>query len=327
MLDGTTTKCYDSIGKDVKQVVNNTIMVHAGRQFLPEEIELIQWTRKTYKDLKRKEFAETVCEFLNWKTNSGKLKTTLCLGFLEELEQNSIIKLPPAPKPSIRKGLGKKKIYDATHIVRDEIVGNAGEFEAITIELVQAGTEEMKRWRYYVEEYHMLGDKTAFGDRLFYLIKSGERDLGCMQFSAAAWALESRDQWIGWDSEIRKKHLFLIVNNSRYLILPWVKIKYLASKVLSLISKQIRNDWRERYCYEPVLLETFVDLEHFQGTCYKAANWIRVGETKGRGRMDRFSKNELSRKAIFMYPLEKDFKRYLRGEKPYKRVSEDERWW
>jgi hypothetical protein len=314
----------------VKEIVDETIMVHAGRQFLPEEIELIQWTRRIYKDLTRKEFAETVCEFLNWKTNSGKLKTNLCIEFLEGLERNLLIKLPPAPKPTAQKGVAKKtekKAYDVAQIVKEELTGSVGEYKSITVELVRAGTEEMKRWKYYIDTYHMLGDRTAFGDRLYYMIKSGERDLGCMQFSAAALALESREQWIGWNNEMRKKHLFLIINNSRYLILPWVKIKYLASKALSLIAKQIQNDWRERYYYEPVMLETFVDLEHFAGTCYKAANWVCIGETKGRGRMDRYSKKELSRKAIFMYPLEKDFKRYLSGEKPHKSVSEDDRWW
>jgi hypothetical protein len=114
------------------------------------------------------------------------------------------------------------------------------------------------------------------------------------------------------------------VNNSRYLIFPWVKIKNLASCALSIVSKRIQKDWLRKYCYAPVLLETFVDLEYFQGTCYKAANWINLGKTKGRGRMDRNKEYALSQKAIFMYPLEKDFKEILKGEKPFKVVNPDE---
>jgi hypothetical protein len=122
----------------------------------------------------------------------------------------------------------------------------------------------------------------------------------------------------------RKARLNLIVNNSRYLIFPWVHIKNLASKALSLAAKQIREDWLQEYCYAPVLLETFVDLAHFKGTCYKAANWRYLGETKGRGRMDRNKEYALSKKAIFMYPLQDDFKAVLKGEKPCKAVNPDE---
>jgi hypothetical protein len=133
-----------------------------------------------------------------------------------------------------------------------------------------------------------------------------------------------RDKWTGWSAEDRKQRLHLIVNNSRFLILPWVHIKNLASKALATAARQIQNDWLKEYCYAPVLLETFVDLEHFRGTCYKAANWTYLGETQGRGRMDRRNEGGLSRKAVFMYPLQKDFKECLRGEKPYKVVNPDE---
>jgi len=170
----------------------------------------------------------------------------------------------------------------------------------------------------------MLGDKLVFGSRLYYFIKSSDIELGCIQFSASAWALEERDAWIDWTIIDRKARLNLIVNNSRYLIFPWVNIKNLASKALALVTKQIQEDWLREFCYAPVLIETFVDVEHFKGTCYKAANWKYLGETKGRGRMDKNKEYALSKKAIFMYPLQRDFKEVLQGKKPFKAVNPDE---
>jgi hypothetical protein len=165
----------------------------------------------------------------------------------------------------------------------------------------------------------MLGDKQVFGSRLQYLIKSGEHELGCLQFSASAWSLEERDRWIGWKKEDRITRLQLVVNNSRFLIFPWVKIKNLASKSLSIAVKQIKKDWLTEYCYEPVLLETFVDTEYYNGVCYKAANWQYLGETKGSGRSR--TKDSISKKRIFVYPLINDFREYLLGNKQYKEVD------
>jgi len=191
------------------------------------------------------------------------------------------------------------------------------------LEIARAGTD-LKRWRHYVNGYHMLGDKQVFGSRLAYFIKSRETILGYLQFSASSWALSTRDDWIGWKVQDRKQRLHLIVNNSRFLILPWVNIKNLASKVLSLAIKQLQEDWLREYCYAPVLLETFVDTSHFAGTCYKASNWTYLGETQGRGRMDREKEYALTRKAIYMYPLQKDFKDGLKGIKPCKTVNPDD---
>jgi len=130
-------------------------------------------------------------------------------------------------------------------------------------------------------------------------------------FAAAAWALEARDQWIGWSEVNRSLHLNLLLNNTRFLIFPWVRIKNLASKALSLAAKRVRGDWQERYGYSPVLLETFVDPEKYSGTCYRAANWICLGQTAGRGRTEMHNKRPFSRKDIYVYPLCRDFRPIL----------------
>lgn len=300
--------------------MDNTIRVFSGRAISSEDIELVKWARKTYPKLSRYELAGTVCELLNWNTPAGRAKYQPCMEFLKILETEGILELPalnPAKQSKSKKHLPEME-FDTT-----EINGEVSEYETIRLTVARRG-HELKRWRAYVNQYHMLGDKTVFGSRLQYFVKSGDIELGCMQFSASSWALEERDKWIGWTVDDRKARLNLIINNSRYLIFPWVHIRNLASKALSLAAKQIQEDWLREYCYAPVLLETFVDLAYFKGTCYKAANWRYLGETKGRGRMDRDKEYALSRKAILMYPLQNDFKAVLKGEKPFKVVNPDE---
>jgi hypothetical protein len=171
----------------------------------------------------------------------------------------------------------------------------------------------------------MLGDNAAYGEQIHYFIKDGKgRELGCMRFSVASWALEAREEWVGWTVEQKKARLFLIVNQSRYLIFPWVHVLNLSSRALSMAARRLPGDWLRRYCYEPVLIETFVDKKVFKGTSYKAANWVLIGQTKGRGRNDRHNEYALSVKDIYMYPLRRDFRGILLGEKQYRSVDPDE---
>ena len=299
--------------------MDNISKVFSGRTFSQEDIEIIKWARKRYPKLSRRELAGTVCEILNWTTPAGRAKIKQCLDFLEILEADGIVQLPAIQTFMQR----KQKVYiPEIKFKTEEIDGDIQEYEPIQLVKATPG-EELKRWRSYVNQYHMLGDKWVFGSRLQYFVKSGDKEVGCLQFSASAWSLADRDQWIGWTQEDRKVRLHLIVNNSRFLIFPWVHIRNLASKALSLAVKQIQQDWLREYCYAPVLLETFVDTEHFKGTCYKASNWIYLGETKGSGRSG-VKEGLVSRKMIFMYPLQKNFKACLRGEEPYKVVDPDE---
>lgn len=297
--------------------MDNTIREFSGRTFSSEDIDTIKWTLKTYSKLSRTELISTVCEMLNWTTAGGTAKRIQCTEFLEELEHEGLIKLPKSVTRTVRKRLVVRKEFDFD---TTEIVGEVNAFEPIKLQIAYPG-EDLKRWRAYVHKYHKLGDKTVFGSRLQYFVKSGDLELGCMQFSASAWALKARDQWIKWTIEDKKQRLNLIVNNSRFLIFPWVNIKNLASKALSLAIKQIQEDWIKEYCYAPVMLETFVDTSCYEGTCYKASNWIYLGDTIGTGRTQ--TETKLSKKKIFMYPLEKDFREYLKGNKEYKKVEQE----
>ena len=297
--------------------MDDAIRVFSGRTISPEDIEMLKWARKAYPKLSRSELAGTVCELIGWTNPSGRAKLQQCMQLFQILEDKGVVELPALDTRFQKKSDINRIIPDIKH---EELNGEIGNFKQVQLKIASRG-QELKRWRAYMNYYHMLGDKQAFGSRLHYFVKSGETELGCIQFSASSWALAERDKWIGWSVDDRKARLHLIVNNSRFLIFPWVRIRNLASKALSIAAKQIQEDWLREYCYAPVLLETFVDLEHFKGTCYKAANWIYLGETKGRGRMDRDKEYALSRKALFMYPLQDDFKACLKGEKPYKVVN------
>lgn len=281
-----------------------------GREFTEEEIEDIKYIVQTFSKFTRAELANTVCENLDWVDAKGKNKSRSALELLEKLERWGEIILP-AKKG---RGGGKRKeivFTEATAAPQDIVFTDLGEIEPVQVEPV---LEQMQArlWNEYIARYHYLGYKVPFGAHQKYFIVSGSGvKLGCILFAAAAWALTARDNWIGWTEEDRSRRLNLIVNNTRFLIFPWVQVKNLASRSLSLVSKRVRKDWLDRYGYEPVIMETFVDTERYRGTCYRAANWIYLGETAGRGRMDRYSKRTLSIKQVYMYPLVKDFREHL----------------
>jgi hypothetical protein len=178
--------------------------------------------------------------------------------------------------------------------------------------------DEQRGWRELVGRYHYLGYRTAYGAALRYLIEaSGPQPsvLGCLQFSSPAWRIKARDRWIGWDEVNRKQHLPRLLNNSRFLILPWVRIPHLASHVLALSLRTVTEDWERHYGLRPWLAETLVDSSRFTGHCYRAANWIDVGSTTGRGRQDReHQRHGTAPKRVLLYPLRPDARQRLRDD-------------
>jgi hypothetical protein len=261
--------------------------------------------------LSRHELARTVCECVGWVRPNGRLKTRECYEYLELLDARGLLSLPPRREQRPR---------GRTSIVFTEAGGEQPRRECelsdvapVTLGLV-ANAEDRALWRELVERYHYLGHKVPFGAHLRYLvwISRPERAVaGCLQFSSAARWVASRDSFIGWDDRARQARLPLIVSNSRFLIVPWLSIKGLASHVLSLSARVLVEDWEEAYGARPVLLETFVEQERFEGTCYLAANWVEVGTTAGRGRMDRHKLAAEPKKRCLVYPLVKDFRRRL----------------
>ena len=296
------------------------IRQHSGRRFSAEEIALIKETTEMYSRLSQRELASTVCELIGWVTPDGKPKRVQCVEFMRQLEQEGLIKLPVARLKSKKEPSAAADNQVLLKGIDNSEVTECGD---IKLEIVHPGSR-LALWRAYVNNFHILGDPRVHGSQLRYLITSEGRDLGCLLFSASSWALAQREEWIGWTPEEKKTRLHLIVNNSRFLLLPWVRVKYLASRALSMAARQIQGDWLKEYCYAPVLLETFVDAP-YKGTSYKASNWIYLGETKGRGRNDRYKEKLLTQKAIYVLPLQRDFRAVLKGDKPYKAVDPNAR--
>ncbi len=224
-----------------------------------------------------------------------------CRVALLKLERDGHIILPPPQRPAnnhLKKPKEKTLALPTTE--------QAGE---LALEIVDKKTSSL--WNAYIDRYHYLGYTPLPGAQLRYFVKTDGEILALLGFAAAAWKCAPRDTFIGWDATTRKNNLHLVVCNARFLIL--VNIRNLASRILSMTAKRIASDWRMRYGYEPVLLETFVDTERFTGTCYKASNWVCVGATQGRGKLDRYHEHKLPKKSVWLYPLRKEFRQCLNG--------------
>lgn len=282
-----------------------------GRRFTKKQLVQIQKTVKRFSRLSRRELGHTICELFQWTTPNGSNKIQSCLTALEAMEKLSIITLPtkrPQQKYS-QKAIMKTTQGDEqspVHTTLDELT-------PIHLQIVTEA-EEVKAWNEFIDRYHYLGYKRPVGSHLrYYIIDCQGRKLGCLLFSFATSSLPCRDKWIGWNKKNREKCLQYVINNNRFLIFPWVDVKCLASKALSIAMQQIANDWETRHGYRPVLLETFIDSTKYQGTCYKAANWQCIGKTVGRYGSKK--SQTTTQKDVYVYPLTRDFAAVLTNEK------------
>jgi len=252
-------------------------------------------------NVSRVKLSRRMCEELKWRSRNGRLKEVSCRKVLLRLQRAGKIRLP-----EVEEFPGKRKPKMAPATVAPEAI-RIGDLKDFQLELimVRPDSEGSRIWNDLMDRYHYLGSGPLCGAQLRYLIRSEKQGwIGGFSFSGAAWSLHARDQWIGWNRELREKNLNQVVANSRFLVVPQWRVPHLASHVLGLAMKRLRGDWRSRYGYEPVLAETFIDKERFEGTCYRAANWIEVGETQGRGRQDGSHRGQSSVKRVFVYPLD-----------------------
>lgn len=286
-----------------------------GRAVTPEELTLIQRTTTDFGVLGRTELASTVCELLQWLRPSGKPKTIECRAFLEELHACGLIRLPEI-RPRRPRGSRTSTPITPAGEFGSPLEGDLKSFSPLELEPVSSPADHAL-WREWIQRYHYLGYRVPFGAHLRYFVRIGTVvpqavRVGALQFSSPAWRMAARDNWIGWSETARQRNLQLVVNNSRFLILPWVRIRNLASSTLALAARRLPGDWEERYRMRPVLLETLVDPARFAGTCYRAANWIEAGRTTGRGRQDREHRlHDASPKTIFLFSLTTDARRIL----------------
>ena len=286
-----------------------------GRIFTGQELELIREIAGDYGGLAVTEIARTLCELLDWKRTSGGLKDQECRQLLQHLQARGWLKLP-AVRNSGPRGPRHIELSEAS-APQARMEGSAGEFEPLEFEVVE-NRKQSQLWTELIDRHHYLRYCVPVGANLRYLVRSGRGGrsvLACLLWSSPAWKMAARDQWIGWNPEQRVRNLQLIVNQGRFLVLPWVQVKGLASKILAKSARQLPGDWERWYGYRPLLLETLVDPQRFRGTCYRAANWIRVGQTSGRGRMDGEHKaHGQVVKDIYLYPLGRNTRLHLCGD-------------
>lgn len=285
-----------------------------GRTFTGEEITLIQEIVDTCGGISRRELANTVCELLKWKRPNNRLKTPECSDFLELLESKGVLNLPEKK----RKGQPQSfKIVPESPCKQplSTLSGSVEEFAPIEVQRVQ-NRDQREQFKGLIGRYHYLGYATPYGARIQYLVyvtRPHREIVGCVQFSSPAWRMRARDEWIGWTEARRKVALQQVVNNSRFLVLA--RIQNLASMILSCTLRELRDDWERQYGLKPLLVETLVDRKQFHGGCYRASNWIELGETTGRGRMDKDNKRHGAQvKTILVYPLVKNAVHQLRRE-------------
>jgi hypothetical protein len=301
-------------------MIDSQPLTYCGRSFSPEELALMQQAAGDCAGLGVTEIARTICEWLDWKRPNGQLKNHECRLLLERLQRDGFLTLPPL-RPSGRCGPRRVSIDLETP---PPIHATIAELQPLRLILVDASRSPL--WRQLIERFHYLGCRVPVGAQLRYFVESGNGQiLACLLWTSPAWKIAARDQWIGWNLEQRTRNLQYIVNNGRFLILPSVHVKGLASTILARSARQLPHDWRRHYGYTPLLLETLVDAERFRGTCYRAANWIYLGQTAGGRRKDRLREsNPKSAKLIFVFPLHRRAQQLLRLADPPSAFSVDE---
>lgn len=284
-------------------------MRYCGRNFTQSELEGIRNLMADHPEVSRAALSRFVCQFLHWYRPNGALKEMSCRVAMLRMHDDGLLKLPP---PRNSNNNGKPYLFQSDKIDTNPAPHHvpATAFSSLQVQPVQ-GKQQSALWNEYIQRFHYLGYAPVPGDQIRYQVQLNGQVLALLSFRAAVWKTAPRDHFIGWNSQQKKKNLHLVVNNARFLILPWVHSPNLASRILSMTSKRIVEDWRQRYRYSPVLMETFVETPRFHGTCYKSANWIYLGKTKGIGRLGDRKNPELPIKTIWVYPLSKNFRPQL----------------
>lgn len=279
-----------------------------GRPFDEADLERIRREIQEADPPLRAEIARRVCRVLEWTDVLGRPKLMSARVGLLRLHRAGLIELPA---PSRGNGNGRGLLQGPDRWPEPVPVGGTvGQLSGLRLEAVRERCAS-RLWNGLIARYHYLGYTPLPGAQLRYLIHCDRGVLGAIGFGAPAWKVAARERWIGWDARCREAHLGRVLNNARFLILPWVEVKNLASKVLALAAARLPEDFAARYGERVVLLETFVEIPRHRGTCYRAANWQYLGETTGRGKCDRTHQAALPRKALYVYPLAADFRAAL----------------
>ncbi|HQP29591.1 MAG TPA: DUF4338 domain-containing protein [Syntrophales bacterium] len=284
---------------------------YRGRVVTGEDIAFIRELIGSHPEDSRWALSKKLCQSWNWVQPNGALRDMVCRSLMLELDRAGHIQLPAIRRKMINPLLDRKKPSPPS-IDRTPIQGAVSDLVPLAFRQVRRTSSETL-FNSLIDHHHYLGYCHPVGEQLKYIVFSKDRPIACLAWSSAPRHIGCRDRFIGWTKEIREKNLSLIACNTRFLILPWVRIPCLASHILGAMARIVREDWARIYNHPLHYLETFVDTERFAGVCYRAANWIPIGRTTGRGKNDKTHKPTRSIKAVWGYPLSKDFRRRLGG--------------
>ena len=274
------------------------------------EVKLIQATVNEHWTKGRTQISEILCRKWNWVQPNGRLKDMACREVLLTMKRKGLISLPPRVNSAHNEN--RNRFIPVVEVMQSPLEGKPSHFEPVRLRLVR-NTSLEPLYNSLIQQHHYLGYRQIVGNHLKYMAFIGEQPVACLGWGSAAWSVKSRESFIGWDKPTKVNNLHLVANNTRFLILPWIEIKFLASKVLALNARRIADDWFKIYNHHVYLLETFVEQDLFKGTCYKAANWVRVGQTKGTAKRGHDHLFHGKIKDVYLYPLRKDFRKKLTG--------------
>lgn len=283
------------------------IFRYRARQLDREDIQFIRAIISKHYQRGRSHISRVLCEAWQWVQPNGKLKEYAARDLLLRLEEQGLVELPKRLRP--KNNLKQKTLEQIPLFLKQPMHGLAGEYERPCIELVHAQGSYL--WDYLLHHHHYLGLPKLVGEHLRYLVYINGQVVACLAWASAAWKVKARDRFIGWDEETKVKNLHLIANNTRFLLPEWVRVKHLASRVLALNLRRLSADWQKNYGHPIYLAETFVDISRFEGTCYRAANWVFVGQSKGSAKKGNAYLYHGQPKAIYLYPLHRHFRRRL----------------
>ncbi len=286
------------------------VMVMQGRQIGEGDLDLIRGLLASNPDWNRTRLSRELCARWDWHNALGRPKDMAARTLLLKLERAGHIRLPArrTASPNARRNRQVAPVAPPDEPIRVPL----SELRPLSMKVVAPGSDDARLFNGLLAHEHYLGHRNTVGENLRYLVRDRhDRPVACVLFGSAAWKCADRDAFLGWDRPTRERNLQRLTNNTRFLIPSWVEVPHLASHVLSLIARRIRADWQVKYGHPVHALETFVDRSRFKGTCYRAANWRRLGQTRGRTRNDRHKCIHVPIKDVYLYPLVADFRREL----------------
>ncbi len=287
---------------------------YRGRAVTTEDIAFIRQLIAENPGASRRRLSVKLCEAWQWKQANGALRDMICRGLLLLLDRAGEIELPPVRfktrNPFVQRAAPKPMLIDTT-----AITGALRELQPIEFQQVRRTPDELL-FNSLMEQYHYLAYEQPVGEHLKFVAWAQGRPIACLAWSSAPRHLGSRDRYIGWSAEARRRNIRFVAYNTRFLILPWVAVPHLASHLLSRMAQRLSADWECMYGHPIYFLETFVDPERFRGTCYRAANWVLLGRTTGRGKDDQSNRPNRSIKEVLGYPLTRRFRQLLGTTEP-----------